>query len=147
MKLQYHIITSIPISFAIYFYFNSISAALISFLSGVFIDIDHILDYILHGKFSLHLKDYYLFSLERQFSKIYLFFHSFEIMILLWIIISYFKLNLFWIAFVIGLTQHLILDCIFNSYIVLINPLAYFFAFRAAKGFRKELLFKEIEEA
>jgi len=147
MKPEHHIIASIVVSSAIYFFFNSISAALISFVSGVFIDIDHFLDYILHGKFSLHLKDYYLFSLERQFSKIYLFFHSFEIIILLWVMISYFKLNLFRIAFVIGLTQHLILDSIFNSYTVLINPLAYFFAFRAAKGFRKELLFKEIEEA
>lgn len=144
MKPGNHIIISIGVSIGLYLYFHSFLAALVSFISGVFIDIDHILDYILHGKISLHLVDYYLFSLEKQFSKIFLFFHSFEVIILFWIVITIYKSNIYWICFAVGLTQHLILDCIDNSLKVSIKPFSYFLIYRAIKGFRRELLFKEI---
>ena len=144
MKPGNHIIISIGVSVGLYLYFHSFLAAFISFLSGVFIDIDHVLDYILHGKISLHLVDYYLFSLEKQFSKIFLFFHSFEVIILFWIVISYFKLNLYWICLCIGLTQHLILDSIFNNLNQFISPHAYFFIYRLIKGFKKEYLIRGI---
>ena len=77
MKPEYHIIVSAAVSSGVYFYFNSFWAALISFSSGIFIDLDHILDYTLQNKkISLRFRDYYLFSLEKQFSKVFLFFHS-----------------------------------------------------------------------
>ena len=65
-----------------------------------------------------------------------------ELVFLLWIIISVFKLGIFWIAFAVGLTQHMILDLLFNRQL---NIYTYFLIFRIMKGFKKENILREFE--
>jgi len=108
-------------------------------LAGVLIDVDHILDYYLQRGITLKIRKIYFWSLERQFEFLFLFFHSLELIFLLWIIISLFRLNLFWVAFAIGITQHMVLDILFNRNI---NIYAYFLSFRIVKKFKKENIFR-----
>jgi len=71
--------------------------------------------------------------------RLYLVLHSYEILIALWSAIFIFSLSNFWKAIAVGLTQHMILDQITNP----ISRLGYFFTYRIARGFDKELILKE----
>ncbi|MFH1201369.1 MAG: hypothetical protein V1674_00550 [Candidatus Omnitrophota bacterium] len=139
MKPAQHIIITLPFSAAIYLYFNSLGSALILFFSGILIDLDHILDYRLNGRYRANLKEFYLFCLEKQFDRIFLIFHSLDVILFLWILITVFKLNIYWIALTVGLSLHIILDLLTNG----VYPPAYFLVYRMIKDFKKESMFKE----
>ena len=109
MRPPFHIAASAAISFFVYLYFKSVSCAIISFLSGILIDLDHILDFCLsYGirQYNSFFKKIYAVDLK----KLILFFHSYEFPILLWLGIILFSLNKYWISLAVGLTQHLLFD-------------------------------------
>ncbi|MBI4972882.1 MAG: hypothetical protein HZC16_03590 [Candidatus Omnitrophica bacterium] len=100
------------------------------------IDADHLLDYYLQEGLSLKIKNIYLWHSQRKARFIFLFYHSLELVLLLWVIISVFRLGLNWIALGLGITQHMVLD-------ILTNPLyscTYFLSYRLFKGFKREHL-------
>jgi len=109
-------------------------------LAGIFIDVDHIFDYYLQRGITLKIKSIYSWCLEREFNFLFLFFHSLELVFLLWIAISVFKLGIFWVAFAIGITQHMVLDILFNKDVV--YSYSYFLTFRIMKKFRKKNIFR-----
>lgn len=111
----------------------------VSLAAGVLIDIDHVFDYYLQEGVTLRLKDMYAWCDENKFKLIFLFFHSVELVALLWLVIMRFRLGLFWAAAAVGFTQHLLLDIIFNP----IYSYSYFLSYRIARGFKKEHLMKK----
>lgn len=120
-------------------YFKSFGCALISFLAGIFIDLDHPLEYYLTHNFTLDIRDMFQTHLAMTFKKLYVAFHSYEIVIFLWLAIAVFSLSNLWKAMAIGLTQHLIFDQMTNP----VMPFAYFFAYRASKNFDADALIKK----
>ncbi|MDD5432986.1 MAG: hypothetical protein PHO70_08425 [Candidatus Omnitrophica bacterium] len=140
MKPVGHIVCTAVVSSVVYLFFKSFSAFVISFVSGVLIDVDHIFDYYLQERPTLKLREIYSWCINKRFSLLFLFFHSLELIVLLWVIVYVFKLGVFWIAFSIGITQHMILDLIFNR--AEIHSYSYFLSYRLLKGFRKEPLMK-----
>jgi len=98
------------------------------------------LDYYIEYGITLRIKQIYSCYKQRRFSFFMIFFHSFELLFLLWIIISVFKLGIFWIAIAIGLTQHMILDIFGNKDVM--YTYGYFLSFRIFKRFRKESIAK-----
>lgn len=147
MKPPLHIAASAAISFVVYLYFKSVSCAIISFLSGILIDLDHILDFCLgYGikRYNLFFKKIYAVDLK----KLILFFHSYEIVILLWLGIAIIPLGKYWISFTVGLTQHLLFDQFINP----ITFRGYFLLYRiyhkfdAEKIINKSLLEKRRED-
>jgi len=143
MKPSKHIIVSIPISATICFFTKSIYAGLICFLSGIILDIDHIVEYAVH----FGLKDFSYKKLflaceqtsklegEYKFEKIYLIFHSGELCIALWFI-SIYSRNIYLFAATIGYSIHLGLDWITNP----VTPYGYFFIIRAINKFKTDKL-------
>ena len=139
MKPRYHVVVSFAISSAVYVFFNSLSAAISSFLAGVFIDIDHYLDFVFQYR-SLNIKKFFgVFMPCPVIAKCYLLLHSFELLIVFWFIVYKFELGLFWIGLVIGMTQHVIFDQLRNKYA---RPYFYFITTRYLLGFKKERLLK-----
>lgn len=100
------------------------------------IDVDHIFDYYMAQGKKLKIKEFYRWCTENRFKFIFLPFHSFELLFLLWVAVVFWDLGIFWIAFAVGLTQHMILDAYFNRKVLGIY--GYLLLFRAIKGFRKE---------
>lgn len=100
------------------------------------IDIDHVFDYYLEKGVTFRIKNFYLWYTGRKFSIIVIFLHSIELLFIFWVIISVFKLGIFWIALAVGLTQHMIFDILFNNDVM--YPYGYFLSFRAIKRFGKE---------
>ncbi len=135
---------------------KSLYAGILCFISGFFIDIDHIIEYVIqYGWKDFSFKRFFqvceqtcnpphqnLWCEGKQegkdrFRKMHLVFHIGELAILLWIVSIYTK-NIYLFAIAIGYSIHLIMDCIGNS----AHPYYIFVTFRAIKDFDTEKLIR-----
>ena len=145
MKVSAHIIISFSAGALFWLFTKQIYAGLACFVSGVLIDIDHIIDYIIRfgyrgftvKKLYQACENTYKKDSARRFKKLYFIFHAYEIAILLWIASIYIK-NIYVLAITVGYTTHLIMDCTANP----VHPQAYSIVWRAIKGFDIDKLFK-----
>ena len=141
MRPQRHIIASAFSGIAIWVIGRNLPAGIILFLGGVMPDIDHVLEFVIHnGMGGISIKKVYeAFSPEHDplFDKLYLFLHSIELVISLWIA-SVFLNNIYLIAFTAGYTLHLIMDVGGNN----LSGYFYFFIWRMYKKFDVNKLFE-----
>jgi len=141
-----HVIASLSLGIVLWFFTKSIYASILCFVSGVLIDIDHFLDYIIHrGLRGITFRKVYKASKETGdqegedvFKKLYLILHSGEIVFILWALTLYTR-NIYVLALSLGYTLHLIMDCIGNK----LYPSAYFVLWRVIRKFEIEHFFKK----
>jgi hypothetical protein len=134
-----HLVASSVSGAIFYLYSKSFWPSLVCFLSGIFIDLDHFCDFYLHYKrFAINLREFYFNCIDLKFDKLYLFLHSWELVLTVWFLIIILKLDLIWIALAVGVTLHTLLDALGNN----ASSFSYFFIYRMLKGFRAELLFR-----
>ena len=139
MKPGRHIIVSLFMGIIVWFFARSLYAGFVCFFSGILIDIDHIIEFIIHhGWRNFSYKRCYLACEQTskqdgkyQFRKIYLIFHCAEIALLLWFLVFYTR-NLYLFAVALGYSTHLILDYLPG----LVYPFSYFVVWRAINKFR-----------
>jgi uncharacterized membrane protein YqjE len=145
MKVLGHIAITITTGSVLYNYSHSLSAFLCFLIAGIFIDLDHYIDYVREHGLSLNLKSIYNTCMSPiYFKKITLILHSYELMILVWVIIIIFNLNVLWRYVAMGLTLHVLIDQITNP----ILPSAYFLWFRIVKNFETaKILEKGVDHA
>ena len=94
MRPIYHVAVSAGLSLGWFYLVKSWPSALVCFLSGILIDIDHHLDYyIVHKKIPWKYSDLWDFCRFDPKAKIYLLFHSYELILPLWGIIYFGKLS------------------------------------------------------
>lgn len=103
---------------------------------GVLIDVDHIFDYYAQNEPTLNIRRIYKWFTGKKSKIIIVVFHSLELLLLLWLVISYFKMGIVWVAFALGLTQHMLLDMFFNPS----RAYSLFFLYRLMNGFKKEAI-------
>lgn len=147
MKPRYHIVSSVVFGVGFLAVFKDFKYAFVCMLAGILIDLDHLVDFYRHNKAELlspfkiykDLKDW---CLGLKFDVVYIFLHSLELVFLIWLLILIFTLGLFWIAIAVGITQHMILDIVFNARYFL-PPQGYFFIYRLKKGFKKNSLLQK----
>jgi len=141
MKIPGHVIISLAGSGILYRYTDSFSASLWFLISGVFMDADHYIDYLRERGMSLNLKKVYLAceNAHKDFKKLFLIFHSYELLMIMWLAVFFFKLDLVWASVTLSLTLHLISDQITNP----VSPLGYFLLFRAANNFAAKKIFTQ----
>ena len=131
MKLHHHTAFSFVISGISYMIFKSWGLAIASFLSGVFIDLDHVADFIREYGWSLNVKKFFRVFHNGCFKKVILLFHGWE-WLLLWTALAWLTSWNPWITgILIGLTQHLILDTYYNAP----TPLTYSILWRMRREF------------
>ena len=134
MKASYHVAVSAGLSLGLQATMHSWPATLGCFFSGVLIDTDHYLEYyLLRKKFPFRYKDLLEYCWSNKETKVYLFFHAYEYLLVLWLWIYFFHPGLLWLGVTIGLTTHLVLDQFTNP----IKPLFYFLTFRLHNHFEK----------
>lgn len=108
------------------------------FLSGVFIDIDHHLDFFLNkGRFPWKYSDLWSFSAEEKDGKFYLILHSYELFAFWWFLVLYLHPDVLWFGILVGMSVHIIADQAVNP----ANLLAYFFVYRLKHNFEKKWVF------
>ena len=138
MSPAVHFVTSLVGAGIVYGMFGSFISAVIFIVSGVLLDLDHVFDYIReHHLKSFSIKRLFETCDEDDFEKIVLIFHSYEFLFILWIVITIFKLGIFWIALALGMTMHLVLDQLRNN----VFALTYFLTYRWMKKFDMEHIF------
>lgn len=139
LKPSGHLVTSAVGATAVYCFFENALCVVFFFLSSILIDLDHLFDYIHDcGIRNFNFRSFCQWCYELRGDTIWLVFHSFELLFLLWVVITVLKLNIYWVSFALGVTFHLLLDCIFNP----IFALSYFFIFRWRHHFRSEKTFR-----
>jgi hypothetical protein len=141
MRTTGHIIVSAGVSLGCQVTMHSWPATIGCFFSGILLDVDHYLEYyLLRKKFPYKYKDLVDFCWYNQESNLYLFFHAYEYLFVLWFSIYFFCLGKIWVAVAVGLTTHLVLDQWVNP----IKPLFYFLTFRIKNQFKKTKILSEI---
>lgn len=145
-----HIIVSLSLGAGMWAFSRSFFAGILCFLSGILVDVDHIIDYVANaGLKSLNLKDIYWTCAnlphqreESKLKKVFLIFHAWEIAILLWM--GYLlSRNIYLLSIALGYTSHLSMD---NAAHHTFHPLTYFITYRLRKGFKTIKLFKALRE-
>ena len=137
MKPPYHVASSALVAGILYFLFKSWSMSLSCFLSGIFIDIDHIYDYLREYGFPFRVKDFIHAIYNAKLTRMTLFLHSWEVMLLLSIITWFTNWNPLMAGILIGFGHHMILDKLYTGV-----PLRrYSFIYRWKRDFHLESLF------
>jgi len=139
MKPTHHVIISGGVTLIFALWVKSTGALAACFLSGIFIDLDHHLDYYLARKeLPLSYRKLVDFLKSERQSKLYLFLHAYELLFLLWFCIFTFSLGTIWVGMAVGFTTHIICDEIFNP----LKPLSYFIIYRIKHNFSRKALYK-----
>lgn len=143
-----HIIASISAGTAVGVFFRSPSVGLVCFLSGLLLDIDHIIEYLINfGWKDFTLKNFYQTCRrtakqqgEPRFKQVHLVFHSLELAFILWFVVFYTK-NAYVFAATLGYSLHLVMDSLGGD--LGIDFLFYFIGWRAKKGFQASSLIRK----
>ena len=142
MKPLGHAAITLTIGAILYNYSRSLEAFFALLVTGVFIDLDHYLDYVRERGIDFNFaRVYKTCTSYRHFKKMALFMHSYESVLLFWSLILIFDLNVIWKYAALGWTLHLVIDQITNS----VFPFGYFFCFRVAKKFKACKIFIDEE--
>jgi len=115
MRLHHHTLVSLSVSGLLYMAFNSIGLAVSSFITGVFIDIDHIVDVIREHGPSVKIKEFFSICNNAQFDRIILICHGWEWLLIMGVTAWAADWNPWITGAFIGFGQHLILDTFSNS--------------------------------
>ena len=138
MKPAAHVATSAVAACAIGLCMQSTGAAIACLVSGILIDLDHLLDYYLFKGFTLSYRKFSEAIYKSTLPRFILIFHSYELIVFLWVLVLFGAgVGPVGLGVVIGMTLHILLDQIFNKH----QPYAYFFIYRALRGFKTEAIF------
>ena len=138
MRLKQHITISLFFSAFLYTISNSWIIFSSSLISGVLIDIDHILDYFMAYGINIRIKQFFEVCHNLKIPRMRLIFHSWELLFLLSICVFLVGWNPWIVGTIVGFTQHIVLDQVFNKP----NKWTYFFFWRLKKGFSSKRCFR-----
>ena len=136
MRLHEHIVASVVVSSGIYAATNSKTIALVSFCTGILLDLDHVTDYWVQHPLSFSIPHFFEIVESCKLNRNYIWFHSLELLVPL-VIITVITRSAVLLAISIGFAQHMLFDSIFNY----IYPTSYFLYYRWSKKFMSEHVF------
>ncbi len=143
MKPASHIAISSALGAFIYMSLGSLPASASCLLGGVLIDIDHLVDYFVYAGAHFRVHEFVEACHEHRLKRLYLFFHSYELLGLL-ILITYLSgWNMVLLGLSVGTSAHLLCDQIVNGRKYKTRTYFYFLLFRISRGFRTESLVRE----
>ena len=139
MKPINHIAVSTLISVILYAIFKSWALTISSFISGVFVDLDHIIDYWREYGISFDVKKFLYVHDKKQYRKSHMILHGWEWLIVLGIMALLTDWNLWVTGVLIGFGQHIALDNMNYRE----SFWSYSLAWRWSKGFKTEVIFRK----
>jgi membrane-bound metal-dependent hydrolase YbcI (DUF457 family) len=126
MQLRHHIAASTLAATAVYAVSDSAAMAVVTLLSGILVDCDHVIDYLVLHRPPHSMKDMFEKFYASRLTHVLVVLHSWELLA----IIACAALATGWhpvlTGLFIGLGHHLLLDQIFNN----VRPLGYFLSYR-----------------
>jgi len=137
MKAEHHIVISTAVSGSLYALCPSWQLALAALVAGVLIDLDHCVDYIIEFGVWSNWRNFFRSFHEGQYAQIYIFLHSWELLLVLGAASWLTGCNPWVVGVLIGATQHMILDQLSNG----TAGAGYFLLWRWSKGFSPNITF------
>jgi len=114
MKLEHHAVASLIMSGLLYATFKSWSLTIASLLSGIFTDLDHLIEYLIEYGMPFNVKKFFHSCYGRKFRRAFLVFHAWE-WLLIWFVLALLTEWDPWISgILVGFSQHMILDQVHN---------------------------------
>lgn len=139
VDLSMHFISTVIVTAIIYKISDNLVYAGIFILGGILIDLDHFVDCYICFKKRIKLTD--IFGCRSlQSGKVYIFLHSWELIIVILIIALTIKSYGFFIFF-LSLSLHLFIDNVQRK-----NHLFYFLTYRFYKEFKADILLPEFKD-
>ena len=129
----------------VYFSTNSLASVAIAGLASVFIDLDHVGDYVLYRRGWRGVRDFFESCEEGRLTRLYLFLHAWEWPLLFLLLYASLGAPQWTAMIALGMAYHLAFDAVGNRHIVI--PRFYFITYRLGKGFEGALLYKNPTEA
>ncbi len=130
MTLTQHAAITSAVCAGLYLAFGSPGMAIACFAAGVFIDLDHFLDYAVNFAPRLGVRHFFGSFENHVLKKVIVFLHAWE-WVALAIAIAFATRSGIAAGIAAGLLLHMALDQAFNRH----NPCGYFISFRLANGF------------
>lgn len=138
MKPINHISVSIITGVTTFLATKTILPSIACFLAGWLMDVDHIWDFYKNGGKKFSIKRFEDAIDNGKIKKIYLYLHSYELLLALITLCCVTHFNYFISFTTLGFAIHLFFDQICNP----VNPFAYFLTYRIFHGYRVERLLK-----
>ncbi|MBF0487162.1 MAG: hypothetical protein HQK98_03290 [Nitrospirae bacterium] len=138
MTTRVHTYTSSALGGVLYAITNSWQEAA-ALITGVFIDIDHIFDFLIFSGERLTIRNFTSWCDEMKWNRITLIFHSYELLIVLGFI-AYYSGSETVTGILYGAVFHVLLDQTGNLRKYQFSQWFYFLAYRIIKGFKKDNL-------
>ncbi|MBN1824599.1 MAG: hypothetical protein JW803_09810 [Endomicrobiales bacterium] len=143
MDIKTHAIGSAVAGGAAYALTSSAELAIWILVSGIGIDLDHLIDYKLEYRQKSFSPSHFMETCNAsRLEKTRLFLHSYEIIFILGAM-AYFTREVWLIGICAGIGQHLLVDQMFNKTL----PLTYFLSFRAKNGYHARKIFDYSKES
>jgi hypothetical protein len=139
MKTSVHVATSAMLTAALYAHSRSVPMAASCFVSGVLIDLDHVVDFHLFSGERFSLANFFSWYAESRWQRLTLIFHSYELFGIL-CAVAYYLDNAVLGGIVWGAGLHLLLDQLANPRTFRLSPWIYLLGYRIAMGFRRDKL-------
>ncbi len=140
MTLSYHIAASSSVSALIYYATRSLALTAASFIAGIFIDLDHILDVVREHGGNITIKDFFKICHNARFDRIILVCHGWEWLFIGTALAWYTSWNHWILGALIGVTHHMVLDSIHNSS----NLRSYSLIYRWRNNFHFDTIFTKL---
>lgn len=135
MKLSYHIAASSLLGGVLYIFTNSFLITIPTILSGIFIDLDHFIDFFFLTKEKFTIKNFFSFCYKCLWIRLSLILHSWELVFLFCILYWWFRQPIL-LGIVAGTGLHMIMDQWVNLTRSNISKFFYFLSYRISKGFK-----------
>ncbi len=135
MNYPIHFVVSAALAAAYFFITGSYWGAAGLFAGGFMIDFDHMIDFLFYKR-KLVLTPEFFSSNSRRIGKLYIFFHSYEIVAAVYAA-ALLSGSAMLIGVGIGMTVHLAMDVIGNP----VHPQTFSLIYRMSKGFKAQEFF------
>lgn len=135
-----HAAVSVAMSGVIFMAAGSAPMAVSCLVSGVLIDLDHVLDFCLLSGERFSVRRFMDWCVKMEWNRIFLFLHSIELFLLYALFVYFYRSDIA-IGVLLGTGVHLLLDQIFNRDMdrdYVLSKYFYFLIFRAWCGFRRD---------
>lgn len=142
MQLRYHAAASIIVSAAAYAVSDSAAMAAVTLASGIFMDADHLIDYLVFYRPPYGIQHFFDTYYQNRLTHVFLLLHAWELIGILALAAVAFDGGPVATGLLIGMGHHLLLDQIFNEP----RPLGYFLTYRLFARFSYERCFYRAAE-
>ena len=115
MRLEHHVILSVTFAGILLAIFRSWEMAVASLLPGIFLDVDHVPDFLAQSREGFTPRRLFKAAYERTFPKAYVVLHGWEWVFLCGLLAWWTGANPWLFGFYLGWAQHMIADQLMND--------------------------------